>query len=362
MIRKRVLVLICAAVLCGILIAGLVPFQRPRNGVTWLGNENGLRFGINGTVLSSGTFQVAAGQDDASCSLEIWLEPGLVNGSNTLLSFSTPENPLQLSLRRYRASLELKREISGAQHRSEMIGIENVFHQNKPVFITITSGAKKTSVYIDGALAQSFPRFRFGKDCAGELVIGTSPIGNDSSPGKILGLAIYQRELEPAEVFEHYGSWTSKGRPNLSGNEQATAVYPFNERAGNIVHNALSSGVDLFVPKRFSLLHQPFLEPFWKEFQPTASYWGDILINIIGFIPLGFFFFAYWSTTRPIKHAALTTVVLGFATSLTIEVLQSYLPTRFSGTTDLITNTFGTFVGVRLYASKAGQALLAKVY
>jgi VanZ family protein len=243
-----------------------------------------------------------------------------------------------------------------------MIGIENVFHQSKPIFITITSGSKKTSMYTDGTLAQSFPRFRFGKDCTGELVIGTSPIANDSWPGKIKGLAIFQRELDPAEVFEHYESWTTAGRPNLSGNEHATAVYPFDERAGNTVHNALGSGVDLFIPKRFSLLHQPFLEPFWKEFQPTASYWGDILINIIGFIPLGFFFFAYWSVKRPIKHAALTTVVLGFAVSLTIEVLQSYLPTRFSGTTDLITNTFGTFVGVRLYASKAGRALLAKVY
>jgi glycopeptide antibiotics resistance protein len=79
-------------------------------------------------------------------------------------------------------------------------------------------------------------------------------------------------------------------------------------------------------------------------------------------MPLGFVFVAYWSAVRPIKHAVLVTTLLGFAVSLTIEVLQSYIPSRDSGTTDLITNTLGTFLGAKLYDLKFARVLLARIY
>ncbi len=362
MTRARIPGLICVLVLLGILVAGLAPFERPRNAVTWLGNQNGVRFGRYGTIWSAGEFVVADAQGEASCSLEIWLQPDTASASSTLLAFYTPHAPLQFLLQQYHGLLILSRQIVGDQNRTQIIGTDGVFRRLEPVFITITSGAEQSAMYVDGNLARSFPGIRVGKQCAGQLVLGTSPIGKTGWPGQLKGLALYQQELAPAEVFRHYQSWTTQGRPELSENERAIGVYLFNERAGNVVHNDIRSGIDLYIPKRFTLLHQLFLEPFWKEFRPSPSYWKDILVNIVGFIPLGFFFCAYWSSVRPIKHARWTTVVLGFAVSLTIEVLQSRLPTRDSGTTDLITNTFGTFLGVRLYAWKTARALLAKLY
>jgi VanZ family protein len=345
----------------GILAAGLAPFERPHNAVAWLENENGVRLGRDGTIWSAGAFPKSDAQGEPSCSLEIWLQPDSVTASGTLLAFYTPENPLQFLLQQYRGLLIVSRQMRESRNQAQIIGTDGVFATTEPVFVSLTSGAENTAMYVDGKLARSFSKARIGDGCAGELVIGTSPVGESSWSGQLKGLALYQQELTPTEVLLHYQTWRTLGRPKLSENEHAIAVYLLNERTGNTVHNDLAGGIDLYIPNRFSLLHQRLLNPFWNEFEPGAAYWIDILVNIAGFIPLGFFFCAYWSSVRPIRRPALTTVALGLAVSLTIEILQSYLPTRNSGTTDLITNTLGTFLGVRLYATKAARALFAKI-
>ena len=131
------------------------------------------------------------------------------------------------------------------------------------------------------------------------------------------------------------------------------------KRKGNVVRNEVDSSTNLLIPERFFVLHPEFLERPWDEYRPGWSYWKNIAINVVGFIPLGFFFYAYFSQIRKCEHSAAFTIVLGFAVSLTIEVLQAFLPTRDSGMTDLITNTFGTAVGVMAFRLKAVQAVLA---
>jgi VanZ family protein len=362
MTPARIPGLICALVLGGIFVAGLTPFRRPPNGVTWLGNENGLHFGRYGTVWSSGEFHAAAAQNESECSLEISLQPSIASASSTVLAFYTPQSPLHLSLHQYRTLFIIIRETQDDSKGRQVIGLADVLRPTKPAFITVTSGPQKTSIYVDGNLKKQFPLFRMGGDCAGRLVAGTSPVENNSWSGDIRALAIYQRELTPEQVFQHFDTWTRQGRPLISPDDNPMAVYLFDERAGNVVHEATHHGIELYIPRHFSLLRQRFLEPFWKEFKPGRDYWADIAVNIAGFIPLGLVFCAYWSSVRPIKYPVVATVALGFAVSLTIEVLQSYLPTRDSGTTDLITNTMGTFVGVKIYSLRTVRDLLAKIF
>ena len=352
---------VCLLVLCGILLAGLLPFRGPRNGVTWLGNQNGVRLSGHSTLWSDGSFPVLDQGRGDSCSIEIWLQPGLPRDSSIIFSFSTPENPLELTLHQYRSLLIVETRVPGAWHAASVIGADGIFHQGTPAFVTVSSGPQQTVMYVNGAPARTFPGSRIGPDCRGRLVLGTSPTTDDSWRGQVRGLALYGAELTADEARQHYESWTTSGSPALSEREHAVGLYLFNERSGDIVHNSIATGINLEIPARYKLVHQMFLQPFWHEFKPKASYWKDILINIVGFMPLGFFFFAYWSTVRPIRRAALVTTLLGFAVSLTIEVLQSQIPTRDSGTTDLITNTLGTFLGVGLYGWSLARALLAKI-
>jgi hypothetical protein len=351
---------VCLLILCGILVAGLWPFERPRNAVSWIENENGLRFGDFGTVLSAGALQAPSSLDETSCSVEIWLQPGPTTDVSTLAAFSTPENPQQLTLEQYHADFLLAHRIKDHSYADGVIGLNGLFSEGEPRFITITSNSEHTTVYVNGVFRERFLHFVSARDLVGELVIGTSPVVDEHWWGKLRGLAIYGGELTAGQVLENYQGWTVQGRPALSGSEQATALYTFDEHVGNVIHNAIRPGIDLYIPERFSLLHQPVLKAFWKEYKTGWSYWKDILINVAGFVPFGFFFYAYWSSVKPIKHAALVTVVLGLAVSLTIEVTQAYLPTRASDTTDVITNTLGTCVGVVAYGLGIGRKLLAK--
>ena len=350
-ITAKILPVICLAIFCGILVACLWPFHSPKNEVTWLGDENGLRFGQHGTILSSGTFKIASSQDQPSCSIEIWLQPGLTHDSNTFLAFYTPQNPLQFSLHQSDVDLVLQRATGDQQHQSQTaeFHIDDVFHDGKPVFITITSGQRGTAIYIDGVLAKASGIFPLSiGEFTGQLVVGDSPVGPDSWSGKLLGLAIYNLELTATQVGQHYDNWTKKGRPDHAPIEGSVAVYLFDEHTGRVVHNHVSSGVDLAVPERYVIVDQVLLEPPWEEFYIGWSYWKNVVINIVGFIPMGYFFYIYMSSVRKVKRATLATIIMGCALSLTVETLQAYLPTRQSGLTDVITNTLGTCLGVAL--------------
>jgi hypothetical protein len=194
-------------------------------------------------------------------------------------------------------------------------------------------------------------------DFTGQLVVGDSPVGPDSWSGQLLGLAIYDQKLTAAQVLQHYEAWTNNRWRDLAENEDNVARYFFDEHAGRVVYNHVGSGVDLYIPQRYMIVNQRFLQPFWEEFRTDWSYWKNVLINIGGFIPFGFFFCAYLSSVRNIQRPALATIILGGGLSLTIEVLQAYLPTRQSGMTDVITNTLGTCVGITLFHFERTRAI-----
>jgi hypothetical protein len=207
-----------------------------------------------------------------------------------------------------------------------------------------------TKVYLDGALAKVATQFRVPQGAfGGRLVVGDSPRQPNSFLGQIRGLAIYDAELDGAQVSQHYQTWTKNGQPDIAQDERSIALYLFDEHTGNTIHNHVWAGGDLYVPTTYGVIEKIAMEPFWTEFDFSGSYWRGNIKNIVGFMPLGFCFYAYFMIACPIKRAGLVTVVLGALVSLTIEVLQIFLPTRDSGTTDLITNTIGTYLGVLGY-------------
>lgn len=153
MSRSKIQVLICASVPCGTLLACLTLFQRPLNAVMRLGNENRLHFGGYGTAWSCGVFPMPPDANEASCSVEVWLERDVAGASKTILAFYSPENPLQLTVHQYYALLILQCERENKPRRTEMIEIINARSLLSDVPFAIVSGLQETSMYVDGSLS-----------------------------------------------------------------------------------------------------------------------------------------------------------------------------------------------------------------
>lgn len=84
----------------------------------------------------------------------------------------------------------------------------------------------------------------------------------------------------------------------------------------------------------------------------------EFVANIAMFVPLGLLL--------PVAFARLPSwavLAIGFATTVTIESVQSTLPSRFSTVSDVVANTLGTAVGLlvvwavgRRYSARDGAA------
>lgn len=344
-IPLRTVSFLCLITVCAMLVAGLWPFCAPGNEVTWARNENAIRFGENGTALGSRSLDFASA-NGAACSVEVWVRPARLWTTKAILTFYDSRDSREFMLEQKDTDLVLR---LGDKDGERLLRIRDVFRRPDP-FIGITSNGRETLIYIDGQIALRSPDFRLSnKDLAGQLILANAPFLDQSWAGKMNGLAIYASELNAAQVLKHYEDWTQHGQPTVSKAEKILALYLFREREGNKAHSEVPSGIDLTIPQRFLVIDQLFFQSPVSEFHTQGSYLKNALINVAGFIPLGFMVSLYFAAVRRIRWPAVAAVLVGAAVSFAIEYFQSFLPTRYSGWTDIFTNTIGTAMGAVLY-------------
>jgi VanZ family protein len=342
----------CLAMTIGLLAVGLWPFDPfPENDVTWAAAGKGLEFGDHGIVFSSLPLKTLQRSAPQFCALQIQLQPKIVhlNNSGTILVFYTPQNPSQFTLMQYRDELLIRkaRPKGTSGFTTVELELEHAFTSDEPVLFTITSGPDTTVAYRNGVRVGNSTRLGLScEDMSGQLVLGNSPVSDNPWRGTLFGLAIYDSPVTPAT--------TTDDPANL------IARYGFSEGLGKIVHNNAGSAPNLEIPASFQILHKGFLIPPWDE-PPDKVDARDILINILGFMPFGFLAFGYVQWQRNWNHAAILTVLSGALISLTIEVLQAFVPSRASGVLDIVTNTFGTFLGVLVFRWSAAQSLAVRL-
>jgi hypothetical protein len=339
--------------LLGTLTAGLWPFHAPKNDATWVKGDDGIRFSRQGTAISDGMLRFKdAGR--RACTLELRLKPASIWTGGTPLDFYNQERRREFRISQDEAEVLLRlvdRANQGASS-DQVLMVQNVFRRRE-VLLTVASNGEKTAVYIDGQMTLDAPHFPLSsEDLAAQLILGNAPRRNHGWAGEVEGLAVYASDLSADDVRQHARQWTAAGRPTISAAQDPVLLYVFRGPWNEVIPNAVTGGVDLSVPQKFRTVDQLRFESALSENHFDDSYRSDAFINILGFVPLGCIAAWFWTIFLRGKGAALA-VITGVVTSFVIEYFQSYLPTRYSGTTDLITNSIGTCLGVAVYVAAA---------
>jgi len=362
---RLVLKILAATGICVLLAITLWPFNPwPRNEVSWLHDEDGLRLCGHGTILSVAQFPNEAGAENEPFSLEFWMVPWRDEGSTVMFAFYVRENPGQFVVRQDGLDVSVShttRQREEKNHHPLVAG--QVIAPNKRTLVTVTAGPKETTLYVNGqaqSTSQSFGLSR--RNLTGEFVIGTSPVENEAWCGILHGIAIYKNELTAQEVASHYKTWLSSREEGRIDKRSILALYLFRERSGTLVRNEIQPGVDLLIPKHYTIRRRNVLLPPWKEFRTEWTYVRGLVLNVLGFIPMGLILYPYFLVALGSKRPWLMSYVTGTVLSLIIEILQSFLPMRSSGWTDVITNSAGTALGASMCYSSVAQDILKKLF
>ena len=175
----------------------------------------------------------------------------------------------------------------------------------------------------------------------------------------IQGMALYGYKMTASEVMTQYRKWQGNQPLDNVVLKDLVAHYTFDSEAKPWIRNPHGPGNHILIPPKLEFNRPALIIP-----NSNTIYAYDIVINTVGFIPFGFFLTLWMANTRKGLQRAIYLIPLaaGFWISLSIELLQIYLPARSSSMMDLVCNTLGTGIGVvaafYFFKLKASQRLI----
>ncbi len=351
--------ILCFLITTVILMIGLWPFNfKPANNTERLRKEKGIQFYGRGIVFSQKPiFLSDTATGNVSVTIEILVRPNRESDKTSASILTLYDNNQDLFIfSQWKTNFNIRVPAAKSENQQpyRYLGIVNALPRDRTPLITVTSRKDQTDIYVNGKLAESAPHYTLipnDQGASGYLVLGNSPEGKHPWKGSILGMAIYGRTLNSKEVLDHYEAWRRHRQPFLSEKEQLVALYLFDEHCGERIRDYSGAGNHLQVSTTFRPLRRTFLHVLEKDRWFLFSNLLDVTINILGFVPCGFFFSAWLLRSKYLSapRAYGITVLIGFGLSLAIELTQAYLPSRDSSLPDLINNTLGTAAGTLLF-------------
>jgi VanZ family protein len=343
----RVWGLLSLAIFFGILFCTLWPFKlSPGNNARWH-ESGGIDFGPGSIAFTTAPLTFGPAQPEGNCTLEVLARPVNVYSEGTILGVYSRQNPKQFVVRQWHDGLLVTHDLAAQGLKRQKLDVNHAFQAGKPTLVTITSGANGTVIFLNGKEARKFSRFFMTRqELSGQLVFGNSATDYAPWGGELRGVAVYSRELTPAEVLEHYEGWM--GANSQGDLREAVVRYDFARATGSQFPNEAGGGPVVQIPKIFTIPGKVMLKSPRQEYKDDGQFANDFLVNVIGFIPLGFLLCGYWTLTKSPRFAFMCAALSCGTFSFLIEVTQTFIPKRGSGWTDVISNSLGGILGAIL--------------
>lgn len=357
--RLKLLVGLLVAIFFGTLFFGLRPKDFTfTNGANWISERPGIRFSKYGIAYTDPFVEsIKEGISELNgFSITIAFKPESFHedGFNFILSIHNGKNCDQLLVGQWRSYIIVMNGDDYSNRRKTPRVAANIFSPTpKITFLTVSTSKKGTKVYVSSQLAKTNSDLilKIPKGDKTRLILGNSVYGKHSWNGEIYGLAFYDYPLNANEALFHSKRWHEDQNLSFAEKGKPAVLYLFDEKRGKKAFDRGEGKLHLEIPPRMHTLEKPILSPPWIGLKLNRNYFIDIIVNIIGFIPLGFILsttlFKFNVTSE--KRVVLMTVASCFILSLTIEIIQAWMPSRSSSMLDLMSNTSGALIGVLIY-------------
>jgi len=339
-----------ALVLPVLAVAGLFPFAfAARNEVSWVVPGPGLDFRARSLAVSEAAILLGAGE---GLSLELWVAPAHAptRRLGVMASLFDGRAPAPLLIAQWKSNLVVRMRDPAARearaHRE--IGFHKVLGPGSLHHVTVVSGAGGTRAFVDGREAPSQVAGSIvppDEALEARLVLGNSAAATEPWSGRIVALALFDRALSAAEVASHGQRFERDGAKALAGQPGLSLLYAFDEAGGPAAAARAAAGRTapaIVIEPVLRPLERVVLSPARTAFAGQAR---DLLLNILGFVPLGWIVMLLAGRSGKAWRAILVATAAGVLVSLSIEFAQVWLPGRVSSLIDLLCNSAGAALG-----------------
>jgi hypothetical protein len=126
-----------------------------------------------------------------------------------------------------------------------------------------------------------------------QLVIGNNIHAKLGWTGRVHGLAILKEAVPADLVMRHHDRWAAGKNFDYLKASDTLLLYTFEEKSDHAFSDSSGSNHPLKVPVHLKALQKTFLVPPDQDFHLNQVVVQDMLINVLGFIPIGMVFYVF---------------------------------------------------------------------